>query len=113
MTDIKKSGDAPPYETGYGKPPKRTQFQPGKSGNVKGRPKGARNFATIIAQELNTVVLVTENGKAKKIKKKQIVAKQLVNKAAAGDLKATSLLLAESRMEEQIAAGQHVNTTSL
>ena len=27
------------YEVGYKKPPKSGQFQPGKSGNPKGRPK--------------------------------------------------------------------------
>jgi hypothetical protein len=27
------------YETGYGKPPKESQFKPSQSGNPKGRPK--------------------------------------------------------------------------
>ena len=31
------------YEVGYGKPPKSTQFKPGRSGNPKGRTKGSRN----------------------------------------------------------------------
>lgn len=29
---------------GYGDPPKNTQFRPGESGNVKGRPPGALGF---------------------------------------------------------------------
>ena len=44
-------GDAP-YEIGYGKPPKHTQFKPGQSGNSKGRPRGQRNFRTAVRDAL-------------------------------------------------------------
>jgi hypothetical protein len=37
------SSEPPNYEVGYGRPPKGSQFTPGRSGNPKGRPKGARN----------------------------------------------------------------------
>ena len=33
-------GDGP-YEVGYGKPPKHTQFKPGQSGNSKAGPAGS------------------------------------------------------------------------
>ena len=35
----KKSDKPASYEVGFGKPPKRTRFKPGRSGNPKGRPK--------------------------------------------------------------------------
>ena len=36
-----------PYEVGYGRPPSATRFQPGQSGNPKGRPKGTRNASSM------------------------------------------------------------------
>lgn len=33
----------PPEKIGYKKPPKKSQFKKGKSGNPKGRPKGSKN----------------------------------------------------------------------
>ena len=38
-------------KVGYGKPPKHTRFQVGKSGNPKGRPKGKTNSSRIIDME--------------------------------------------------------------
>jgi hypothetical protein len=88
------------YPVGYKKPPRHTQFKRGVSGNAKGRPKGAKNFATVIEEELRARIVVTENGKRKRISKREAIAKQTVNKAAAGDHKATSTLLNEARFQE-------------
>jgi hypothetical protein len=88
------------YEVGFGKPPRSTKFKPGQSGNSKGRPKGAKNFATALEEELNASVPITENGKRRKIAKRQVIAKLLVNKAATGDLRAIPLLLNETRIQE-------------
>jgi hypothetical protein len=91
---------------GYKKPPRASQFKPGRSGNPKGRPKGSKNLSTIIQQELNAPVVVNENGKRRKISKREAIAKQLVNKAAAGDAKAIPILLSETRLHEaQVIAG--------
>ena len=89
--------DKGPYEVGFGKPPPSSQFKPGQSGNPNGRPRGAKNFATAIEQELDTRVTVTENGRRRRISKREVIAKHLVNKAAGGDLKAIPLLLNEAR----------------
>jgi hypothetical protein len=89
-----------PFVVGYGRPPKHTQFAKGKSGNPKGRGKGVRNFATEIQEELNARVPITENGIRKKITKRKAIAKQLVNKAAAGDPKSIPVLLNEARQHE-------------
>ena len=83
----------PPYEVGYKKPPKRTQFQSGQSGNAKGRPRGAKSLTTIVTNAITEKVKVTENGKRKSVSKLEVAIKQLVNKAASGDPKAITQLL--------------------
>jgi hypothetical protein len=40
--DERKDLEAADYVVGHGRPPKATQFAPGKSGNPRGRPRGSR-----------------------------------------------------------------------
>jgi len=80
-------------EAGYGKPPEHMQFVKGRSGNPKGRPKGSRNLGTILAKTGRERVTVTENGKRRYISKSEAAVLQLWNKAAAGDLSASKVLL--------------------
>jgi hypothetical protein len=89
-------------EIGYGKPPKRTQFRKGVSGNPKGRPKGSRNLATVLAKALRERVVVNENGRRRTVTKLDAAVAQLVNKSASGDLGALRQLmtLAASTEEE-------------
>src|SRR5947209_1712260 len=85
-------GDKPAekYSVGYGKPPLDTRFTKGQSGNPTGRPKGTLNLATVLQRTLSERVVVKEKGKWKTISKMQAYVKQLVNKAASGDLRAAS-----------------------
>ena len=94
-----------PYPVGYAKPPLNTKFRPGQSGNPSGRPKGAKNFGTAIDAELRARVTVTENGKRKRVSKREVIAKRLVNRAAEGDLRAIPLLLNEARAHENLSSG--------
>ncbi len=81
------------YEIGYGKPPRHTRFQKGQSGNSRGRPRTAKNFATIVGEALRETVVINENGRRKKATKADVIGKQLVNKAAKGDHRSTHLLI--------------------
>lgn len=82
------------YPVGYGRPPKDTRFKKGRSGNPKGRPKGALNLATVIERTLRERVVINENGRRKEITKLEAAIKQLVNKSASGDPTALRQLLA-------------------
>lgn len=88
VNDAESNTGAWEYQVGFGRPPKQTRFRKGQSGNPKGRPRGAKNFSTIMKEELQQRVLVRENGKQKSIPKLRAIAKQLVNRAASGDHRA-------------------------
>jgi hypothetical protein len=78
---------------GYKRPPARTRFKPGKSGNPKGRPKHARNLKTEFLEELGEVIRVREGDREMKISKQRAFVKALVAAAIKGDMRATSALV--------------------
>ncbi len=98
--------DKPEYAVGFGKPPRRTRFCKGQSGNPKGRPRGAKNLATLMEKVLKEPVVISENGKRRRITKREALIKQLVNKAIAGDPRSIKLLLAELReIDDRLGTG--------
>lgn len=85
---------------GYGSPPESTRFKKGISGNPKGRPKGSLNVSTVFVKALRQKVVINEHGRRKTVTKLEAALKQLVNKAAAGDLRALHQLLELARDAE-------------
>ena len=81
------------YEVGYRKPPQRTRYQKGQSGNPKGRPRGSRSSATMLKETLSERVEVRENGRIRTVTKKELILRYAVNKAATGDSRARDFLL--------------------
>jgi hypothetical protein len=81
------------YEVGYGKPPHRTRFKKGQSGNPRGRPSGAKNLSTLLSEALNELIIVAENGRRRRITKRKAIITQLVNQAAKGDWRRAKLLV--------------------
>jgi Family of unknown function (DUF5681) len=68
-----------------GNPPEETRFQPGSSGNPKGRPKGSKNLSTLMMEAARDQVSATIGGKKRNISKIQATTMQLATKAAGGD----------------------------
>jgi Family of unknown function (DUF5681) len=89
-TKNKKTDD---YNVGYGKPPKRSRFKPGTSGNPRGRPKGTKNLRTIVRDTLFEKVKVTEGGKVRTMNRVEAIMTGMVAKALKGDLRAATAVL--------------------
>ena len=87
------SPDEASYEVGYGKPPKHTQFKPGRSGNPRGRPGGHRNLRSVIRSTLNENVTIREGERTRKISTMEAVVRRCVNNALKGEPKAFAALL--------------------
>ena len=67
------------YEVGYCKPPQKSQFKKGQSGNGKGRPKESKNTYALLDEILSQKIAITENGKNLQISKRNAMLIQLVN----------------------------------
>jgi len=83
----------PAEKVGPGKPPRHTRFKPGQSGNPSGRPKGSKNFATILQQQLRKKVTITVDGKPKRVTIQEVIARRLANDSMKGTTKAMELLI--------------------
>jgi hypothetical protein len=81
------------YQVGYGKPPLHTRFQPGESGNKRGRPRGARGLKTDLKAALSGRHTIQINGKPLRGNRQELMMLTLATRAASGDLKAQALLI--------------------
>lgn len=108
------------YEVGYGRPPVASQFKAGQSGNAKGRPKGSKNLSTLLREEMDAKILVTENGVQKRMPKGRVAVRQQVDKAVKGDSRAFLTLMkldaalgaADGRVAETAAPASEIPPSS-
>jgi hypothetical protein len=106
---------APPdqdYQVGYGKPPLQTRFQPGRSGNPKGRPKRAKGLSTIVRSTLTEKVKVRTASGEKRISRIEAALHKTVELAMKGNANALANLLKlyagavpDEKQADEIAGG--------
>ena len=80
-------------EVGYRKPPRHTRFQPGQSGNPRGRQKGLRNLGSDVKRTLETPVKLNDRGKERRVSTQEAALLRLREKALNGDARALDRFL--------------------
>lgn len=88
-----KVGSTDPYPVGYGRPPTHTRFKPGQSGNPKGRPKGAKNEATIWRDIFARKVSIRDRGQVRKVSLLEAMLLKYTERALNGEAKAADFVL--------------------
>src|ERR1700730_11506990 len=89
------------YQVGPGRPPLHTRFKKGESGSPGGR--SAKSLPALLADALNETVVVTIDGRRRKITKREAIVTQMVDKSASADLRATKMLIDMMKDVEQKA----------
>jgi hypothetical protein len=94
------AGSGRGYEVGYAQPPKQHRFKPGQSGNPKGRPKGAKNEASILREILEHQIPLQESGRIRKISVRQAILLKMADGALKGDTRKAAFVLDRYRRAE-------------
>jgi hypothetical protein len=93
-------------EAGYGKPPRRTQFKTGQSGNPDGRPQGrtAGRVEELALHDACCTVTVKEDGQAAPLSAIQALLRSQIQMAASGNVRAQCAILTVILDVERAAA---------
>ena len=108
------------YEIGYAKPPAKSQFKPGQSGNVKGRPRkkpkpsgvpqnSEQRYKDIFLEEAYRTIPIREGDKTIKIPLIQAVVRRMGHDALRGDHKALKMYLSAAQEIENKNYQEHLD----
>ena len=110
MTD-ETSADG--FTVGYKKPPHHSRFQPGRSGNPRGRQKGVRNLGSDVKRTLEVPVRLNEQGRARRVSTQEAALLRLREKALKGDARSIVQILELARIFNNSTAAEPVGDKAL
>ncbi len=95
--------DGDDEKVGYRRPPRRSQFRKGVSGNPAGRPKGS-GAVDGVARTLKRKVTITVDGKREKVAVTDAIALQMTKQALAGNVGAGREVMRLAAQQAEIEA---------
>ena len=100
-------------ETGYKKPPQHSRFQPGRSGNPRGKQKGVRNLGSDVKRTLEVPVRLNEQGRTRRVSTQHAVLLRLREKALNGDARSIVQILELAKIFNNSTAVESVGDVAL
>ncbi len=101
------------YEVGYGKPPTHARFQPGRSGNPKGRPKKSHAQENALQRVLSQPVPIAIDGKRTTVPASEALYHKLLQMALSGNIRAisalTKLVVAQESPRETVSEEDQIS----
>ena len=95
-----------PYRVGYGCPPKASQFKPGVSGCLSGRPKKKPSFSEVTEQALNKKIELRAGDRVLRMSSKEALVQSAIRQALAGKPRLLAVLPAIMRYENESLQGK-------
>lgn len=80
------------YNVGFAKPPKKTQFKKGRSGNPYGRPRKKPDLYLELTKVLHEIVTVTVDGQPERVTVQEALLLRLRDQALQGEIWAGKLV---------------------
>jgi Family of unknown function (DUF5681) len=105
------SGDD--IKVGYKRPPRHSRFQPGRSGNQRGKQKGVRNLGSDVKRTLEVPVRLNEQGKERRVSTQEAALMRLREKALKGDARSIVQILELAKIFNNSAAVEFVGDEAL
>jgi hypothetical protein len=90
---IKRRSDD--YKVGKNRPPLRTRWKPGHSGNPRGRPKRVKDRVSVFNDALNQKLTIQHKGRNRKVTYRDGIVTNIIRQALNGDLKAIAFIIAK------------------
>src|SRR5712675_639732 len=110
MTD--ETSDAG-FMVGYRKPPQHSRFQPGRSGNPRGKQKGVRNFGSDVKRTLEVPVTLNDQGRARRVSTQDAALLRRREKARNGDARSIVQILELAKIFNNSTAVESVGDVAL
>jgi len=101
------------FTVGYKKPPQHSRFQPGRSGNPRGKQKGVRNLGSDVKRTLEVPVRLNEQGRARRVSTQEAALLRLREKALKGDARSLDRFLELAKIFNNGAAVESVGDEAL